>query len=242
MPILQKRQVPRHPANSVASAFTAVSAGGSFEGYASLFNLQDMGRDVVAPGAFAESLARRGARGIKMLFQHDANQPIGVWDTIREDSRGLYVTGRLIPEVTKAREVLAMMRAGAIDGLSIGFRTLAGKRDRGSRRAPPRQDRPVGDLHRDVSDVAGGARHRRKGPAAREGVAGSCRGRAWRRGATPRRPHPLVRASHRDLVRRPMKEGEKLRIPFLGRVNRARNANPSGHPLARPADPALGQV
>lgn len=128
----QKRQVHRHPANSVASALTAVSAGGTFEGYASLFNLQDMGRDVVAPGAFAESLARRGARGIKMLFQHDANQPIGVWDTIREDSRGLYVTGRLIPEVTKAREVLAMMRAGAIDGLSIGFRTLAGKRDRGS--------------------------------------------------------------------------------------------------------------
>lgn len=132
MPIIQKRQVPRHPANSVASAFTAFSTDGAFEGYASLFNRQDMGRDVVAPGAFAESLARRGARGIKMLFQHDANQPIGVWDTIREDSRGLYVTGRLIPEVTKAREVLAMMRAGAIDGLSIGFRALAGKRDRGS--------------------------------------------------------------------------------------------------------------
>lgn len=98
----------------------------------SLFNREDMGRDIVAPGAFADSLARRGPRGIKMLFQHDANQPIGVWDTIREDGRGLYVTGRLIPEVAKAREVLAMMRAGAIDGLSIGFRTLAGKRDRGS--------------------------------------------------------------------------------------------------------------
>lgn len=117
---------------AAALSVRAVEPDGTFEGYASLFNRQDMGRDVVAPGAFAESLARRGARSIKMLFQHDANQPIGVWDTIREDARGLYVTGRLIPEVTKAREVLAMMRAGAIDGLSIGFRALAGKRDRGS--------------------------------------------------------------------------------------------------------------
>jgi HK97 family phage prohead protease len=64
-----------------------------------------------------------------MLFQHDPAMPIGVWKDIREDSRGLFVRGRLMPEVAKAREVLALMRAGAIDGLSIGFRTVRGRTD-----------------------------------------------------------------------------------------------------------------
>ncbi len=67
-----------------------------------------------------------------MLFQHDANQPIGVWNTLKEDARGLYAQGRLMPEVEKAREVRALMRAGALDGLSIGFRTVKGRRDRAS--------------------------------------------------------------------------------------------------------------
>jgi prohead serine protease len=47
----------------------------------------------------------------KMLFQHDANQPIGVWSTLNEDARGLWAQGRLMPEVAKAREVHALMRA-----------------------------------------------------------------------------------------------------------------------------------
>jgi len=108
----------------------AVEGDGSFEGYASLFHREDMSRDVVLPGAFADSLAKRGASGIKMLFQHDANQPIGVWGSLKEDARGLYAQGRLMPEVAKAREVHALMRAGALDGLSIGFRTVKGRRDR----------------------------------------------------------------------------------------------------------------
>ena len=107
-----------------------VEGDGSFEGYASLFHREDMSRDVVLPGAFADSLLKRGASGIKMLFQHDANQPIGVWGSLKEDARGLYAQGRLMPEVAKAREVHALMRAGALDGLSIGFRTVKGRRDR----------------------------------------------------------------------------------------------------------------
>ncbi len=103
---------------------------GTFEGYASLFNRRDSGNDVVLPGAFRESLEARGARGIKMLFQHDANQPIGVWQTIKEDGRGLLVRGQLMPEVARAQEVLSLMRAGALDGLSIGFRAVKGRRDR----------------------------------------------------------------------------------------------------------------
>ena len=106
-----------------------VAADGYFQGYASLFGREDLGRDVVMPGAFARSLAARGAKGVRMLFQHDPAEPIGVWEEIREDGRGLYVRGRLMPDVARAREVLSLMRAGAIDGLSIGFRTLRGRKD-----------------------------------------------------------------------------------------------------------------
>ena len=104
-----------------------VDAEGVFSGYASLFGEEDLGRDIVLPGAFAGSLKKRGADGIKMLFQHDPAQPIGVWKEIREDARGLFVRGQLMSEVAKAREVLALMRAGALDGLSIGFRTVRGR-------------------------------------------------------------------------------------------------------------------
>lgn len=107
-----------------------VEVDGSFSGYASLFHREDLAGDVVMPGAFVDSLRQRGTAGIKLLFQHDANQPIGVWTILREDARGLYVEGRLMPEVAKAREVHALMRAGALDGLSIGFRTVKGRRDR----------------------------------------------------------------------------------------------------------------
>ena len=106
-----------------------VQADGSFSGYASLFGETDLSRDMVMPGAFAASLKARGASGIRMLFQHDPAAPIGVWREIREDSRGLFVRGRLMTEVAKGREVLALMRAGAIDGLSIGFRTVRGRTD-----------------------------------------------------------------------------------------------------------------
>ncbi len=110
-------------------ALSDVEADGSFSGYASLFGETDLNSDVVQPGAFLKSIRRRGAAGVRMLFQHDPAAPIGVWQDIREDSRGLFVRGRLMPDVAKAREVLALMRAGAIDGLSIGFRTVRGRTD-----------------------------------------------------------------------------------------------------------------
>jgi HK97 family phage prohead protease len=109
--------------------FKAVAADGAFEGYASLFDKEDLGHDIISPGAFRDSLARRGPAAIKMLFQHNPSEPIGVWDIVREDARGLWVRGRLMREVARAREVLALMRAGALDGLSIGFRAIKGRRD-----------------------------------------------------------------------------------------------------------------
>ena len=107
-----------------------VALDGVFEGYASRFNREDLGHDVVLPGAFRDSIAERGAGGIKMLFQHDPSQPIGSWLKVQEDARGLFVRGHLMTEVAKAREVLALMRTGALDGLSIGFRMVKGARDR----------------------------------------------------------------------------------------------------------------
>lgn len=106
-----------------------VDGAGSFSGYASLFGKVDLGKDVVERGAFAQSLRMRGAAGIRMLFQHDPHEPIGVWTEIREDARGLFVRGRLTKEVGRAREALSLMRTGALDGLSIGFRAVRSRRD-----------------------------------------------------------------------------------------------------------------
>ncbi|WP_133772970.1 HK97 family phage prohead protease [Enterovirga rhinocerotis] len=101
-----------------------------FEGYASLFDIPDLGRDIVLRGAFAESLGRRGPAGIRMLWQHDPAEPIGRWLSVAEDRRGLRVRGRLNPAVGRAREIAALLREGAVDGLSIGFRVVEADRDR----------------------------------------------------------------------------------------------------------------
>jgi HK97 family phage prohead protease len=106
-----------------------VETDGTFSGYASLFGKVDLGKDVVERGAFARSLKARGASGIRMLFQHDPNEPIGAWTEIREDARGLFVRGRLAKEVGRARDVLNLMRGGALDGLSIGFHAVRATRD-----------------------------------------------------------------------------------------------------------------
>jgi HK97 family phage prohead protease len=102
---------------------TRSTLAGVIEGYASLFGVADSGGDIVQPGAFARSLAQRGAAGVKMLWQHNAAEPIGVWSSIVEDAKGLKVTGRLDLSVARAREGLSLIRSGAVDGLSIGFRT-----------------------------------------------------------------------------------------------------------------------
>lgn len=107
-----------------------VDRTGVFAGYASLFDVEDLGHDVIAPGAFADTLKRRGTSGVKMLFQHDPAQPIGVWTKLVEDARGLYAEGRLLTELASAREIASLMRAGVLDGLSIGFRALKVRRNR----------------------------------------------------------------------------------------------------------------
>ncbi|MCP4818278.1 MAG: HK97 family phage prohead protease [Shimia sp.] len=114
----------------------SVAEGAKIEGYASLFGKTDRGGDVVRKGAYAASLKALGASGrsVKMLWQHDPAQPIGIWDEVREDDRGLWVKGRLLTDVAKGAEAAALIEAGAIDGLSIGYRTVkAAKNEKGER-------------------------------------------------------------------------------------------------------------
>lgn len=108
-----------------------LTEGAEISGYASLFGEVDQGGDVVQPGAYAASLTRLAemGTGVKLLWQHDPNEPIGVWDEVHEDERGLYVKGRLLTETTRGREAAALIGAGAIDGLSIGYRTVRSERD-----------------------------------------------------------------------------------------------------------------
>ena len=105
--------------------------GMAIEGYASLFDRADQGGDIVRRGAYTASLARlaEGGGRVRMLWQHDPARPIGVWDKIREDDRGLWVKGHLLADVSQAREAAALIEAGAIDGLSIGYRTVSAERD-----------------------------------------------------------------------------------------------------------------
>jgi HK97 family phage prohead protease len=107
----------------------ALYPDGAIEGYASLFGEVDQARDMVMPGAFAQTLKQRGLRKIPMLFQHDPSEPVGVWLDLKEDFRGLRARGRLIPDVMRARELLSLLKAGAVDGLSIGYRTVRGQSD-----------------------------------------------------------------------------------------------------------------
>ena len=79
------------------------------------------------PGAFARSLRRRGAR-IRLLFQHDPKEPVGLWESLVEDGHGLLARGRLVPGVPRAEALRLLIASRALDGLSIGFRTIRASR------------------------------------------------------------------------------------------------------------------
>ena len=117
------------PLSHVFRPRATIEPDGTVEGYASLFGEIDQARDMVMRGAFADTLVTRGIRRIPMLFQHDPSEPIGIWQELIEDWRGLRVRGKLIPDVMRARELLALMKEGAADGLSIGFKTVKAKLD-----------------------------------------------------------------------------------------------------------------
>jgi HK97 family phage prohead protease len=123
IPITQEMKFLAEPLN-------AVDVDGVFEGYASLFGVADLGKDIVMPGAFAETLKKRDASAVRLLWQHDPATPIGRWLSIEEDRRGLRVRGKLNLAVERARDIHALMREGAVDGLSIGFRVDRARAER----------------------------------------------------------------------------------------------------------------
>jgi HK97 family phage prohead protease len=162
----------------------ALKDGHVIEGYASVFGRADRGGDIVAPGAYQRSLASIEADGrrVKMLWQHDPSQPIGVWEEVVEDEKGLRVKGRILDDVARGREAAALLGAGAIEGLSIGYRTRkAHKDDKGRRhltdlelwevslvtfpmlpdaRVGAKGEEPQAGLLRDLADVFKAARHK----------------------------------------------------------------------------------
>lgn len=99
---------------------------GTVHGYASVFGLIDRGGDIVMPGAFKSSLAewKRKKASPPMLWQHNPNEPIGLWPELVEDEKGLKAKGEMILDVPQAATVAALVRRGAVKGLSIGFRTI----------------------------------------------------------------------------------------------------------------------
>lgn len=103
---------------------------GVFVGYCSVFGNEDQVGDVVRKGAYAKTLADRGPKGIKMLFDHNPAEPIGVWRNFVEDDYGLLGEGQLLLDLQKGREVYTLMKAGALDGLSIGYRVTKQSQDR----------------------------------------------------------------------------------------------------------------
>ena len=114
----------------------AVSDMGTIEGHISIFGNVDSYGEIVEPGAFTDSLAKaeKAGRKIKLLWQHDPHQPIGVWDELAEDRKGLWGRGRLLVDQSpKAREAHGLLMEGALDGLSIGYRTV---------KAAPKEGKP----------------------------------------------------------------------------------------------------
>lgn len=103
---------------------------GTIEGYGSIFGNVDSYGDVVAHGAFTRTLADAKASGRMpaMLWQHNQDEPIGVWTEMREDEKGLYVKGQ-IAQTQRGREALELIKMGALSGLSIGYSTVASDYD-----------------------------------------------------------------------------------------------------------------
>lgn len=93
-------------------------------GYAAVFDVPDRGRDVVRKGAFA------GAGAVPLLWQHDAGRPVGVVERAEEDGRGLRISARLADGSEGAREAASLLRAGALSGLSFGYRVRKSRADR----------------------------------------------------------------------------------------------------------------
>ncbi len=104
------------------SEVKAINDKGTFTGYGSIFGNEDQGSEIMQKGAFTKSLEQRPASKVKLLYQHKTDEPIGVFENMYEDEKGLFVKGRLAMGTQKGREAYELLKMGALDGMSIGFR------------------------------------------------------------------------------------------------------------------------
>jgi HK97 family phage major capsid protein/HK97 family phage prohead protease len=120
---------------SLEVKFDTPGDAGEFTGIASVFGEVDALGDQVAPGAFRKSLAQHKAKGRLplLLWMHDITAPVGRWLDVRETAEGLAVKGKLILDTARGREAYALLKERALDGLSIGFRTLKSARTKTGR-------------------------------------------------------------------------------------------------------------
>lgn len=120
---LERKSALQHETRAFAFEVRAAGDDGLIEGYGSVFGVKDAYADIVAKGAFLASLADHKAAGTMpaMLWQHDSSAPVGVWTDMVEDEKGLRVKGRIVMESERGREAYALLKAGAVRGLSIGF-------------------------------------------------------------------------------------------------------------------------
>lgn len=126
----------RYLMNTITFETTLNNTRGKISGYASVFKIEDSQKDLVAKGAFQKTMrAWRLHESLpKMLWQHKLESPIGKWTLMREDELGLYVEGEINPNIQVGREAIELLNQGALNGLSIGFRTIRSSRSPGGGR------------------------------------------------------------------------------------------------------------
>lgn len=115
---------PQFKLREVGFEVKEITDSGEFKGYGSVFGEMDTYRDIIVKGAFKKSLKalKASKRPLPALWQHKYDEPIGLYPVVEEDEKGLYVEGRLlIHDVARAREAHALMKAGIVSGLSIGY-------------------------------------------------------------------------------------------------------------------------
>lgn len=105
---------------SLELSFKMLGTEGKFAGYASVFDIADNQRDVIVRGAFQKTLVEN-RHAIKLLWQHDHQQPIGIFTHLFEDRHGLYVEGELLTSIPRAKEAYTLLKNKVINGLSIGY-------------------------------------------------------------------------------------------------------------------------
>lgn len=109
-----------------------VQEDGFFSGYLAVFNNIDSHGDVIRKGAFLKTIEEWNSKGKypAIFWNHDPDEPIGVFTLMREDDKGLYVEGRLlISDIVRAKSTYALMKVKAIDGMSIGYITIQATHD-----------------------------------------------------------------------------------------------------------------